>query len=64
MKFGVFRPTGSNGYIMSEALAPYMLTWELTGDITLEAERIGFDFVLSVMKSRGFGVRSRIGMAA
>ena len=29
MKFGVFLPNGSNGYIMSKALAPYMATWEL-----------------------------------
>ena len=64
MKFGVFLPNGSNGYVMSKALAPYMPTWELNRDIILEAERIGFDFVLSVIKSRGFGVRPGIGMAA
>jgi pyrimidine oxygenase len=32
-----------------------MPTWELNRDITLEAERLGFDFVLSMMKFRGFG---------
>ena len=55
MKFGVFLPNGSNGYIMSKAIPPYMPTWELNRDITLEAERLGFDFVLSMMKFRGFG---------
>ena len=44
MKFGVFLPNGSNGYIMSKAIPPYMPTWELNRDITLEAERLGFDF--------------------
>ena len=55
MRFGVFLPNGSNGYIMSKAIPPYMPTWELNRDITLEAERLGFDFVLSMMKFRGFG---------
>ena len=55
MKFGIFLPNGSNGYILSKAIAPYMPTWELNRDITLEAERLGFDFVLSMMKFRGFG---------
>ena len=55
MKLGVFLPNGSNGYIMSKAIPPYMPTWELNRDITLEAERLGFDFVLSMMKFRGFG---------
>ena len=55
MKFGIFLPNGSNGYILSKAIPPYMPTWELNRDITLEAERLGFDFVLSMMKFRGFG---------
>ena len=55
MKFGVFLPNGSNGYIMSTAIEPYLPTWELNKSITLEAERQGLDFVLSMMKFRGFG---------
>lgn len=55
MKFGVFLPNGSNGYIMSSAIPPYLPTWELNKEATLEAERQGLDFVLSMMKFRGFG---------
>jgi pyrimidine oxygenase len=55
MKFGVFLPNGSNGYIMSSAIPPYLPTWELNKAITIEAERQGLDFVLSMMKFRGFG---------
>ena len=55
MKFGVFLPNGSNGYIMSKAVPPYLPTWELNKETTLEAERQGLDFVLSMMKFRGFG---------
>lgn len=55
MKFGVFLPNGSNGYIMSTAIEPYLPTWELNKAITIEAERQGLDFVLSMMKFRGFG---------
>ncbi|WP_448586180.1 LLM class flavin-dependent oxidoreductase [Thermaurantiacus sp.] len=55
MKFGVFLPNGSNGYIPSTASPRYLPTWEHNLAITLEAERHGLDFVLSMMKYRGFG---------
>ena len=55
MKFGVFLPNGSNGYIISKAIPPYLPTWELNKAVTIEAERQGLDFVLSMMKFRGFG---------
>ncbi len=55
MKFGVFLPNGSNGYLMTTAIKPYLPTWELNKQITLEAEKQGLDFVLSMMKYRGFG---------
>ncbi len=55
MKFGVFLPNGSNGYLITKAIPPYLPTWELNRDVTLEAERQGLDFVLSMMKFRGFG---------
>jgi pyrimidine oxygenase len=55
MKFGVFLPNGSDGYIISKAIPPYLPTWELNKAVTLEAERQGLDFVLSMMKFRGFG---------
>jgi pyrimidine oxygenase len=55
MKFGVFLPNGSNGYIPSRAAPVYLPRWEHNLAITQEAERQGLDFVLSMMKYRGFG---------
>ncbi|MEM7571148.1 MAG: LLM class flavin-dependent oxidoreductase, partial [Pseudomonadota bacterium] len=55
MKFGVFLPNGSNGYIVSKAVEPYLPTFEHNLAITKEAEKQGLDFVLSMMKFRGFG---------
>ena len=55
MKFGVFLPNGSNGYIPSTTSPRYLPTWQHNLDITIEAERQGLDFVLSMMKFRGFG---------
>ena len=55
MKFGIFLPNGSNGYIVSKAVEPYLPTFEHNKAITVEAEKQGFDFVLSMMKFRGFG---------
>ncbi len=54
-QFGVFLPNGSNGYMMSRACEPYPPTFEHNRAITLEAERQGLDFVLPMMKFRGFG---------
>lgn len=58
MKFGVFLPNGSNGYIPSTTSPRYLPTWQHNLDISLEAERQGLDFVLSMMKYRGFGGES------
>ncbi|MFQ3666944.1 MAG: LLM class flavin-dependent oxidoreductase [Sphingomonadaceae bacterium] len=55
MKFGVFLPNGSNGYIPSAGAPVYLPTWEHNLAITREAERQELDFVLSMMKYRGFG---------
>jgi pyrimidine oxygenase len=55
MKFGVFLPNGSNGYIPSAGSPVYLPTFEHNRDISLEAEKQGLDFVLSMMKYRGFG---------
>jgi pyrimidine oxygenase len=55
MQFGIFLPNANNGYIVSEAAPQYMPTYELNKQITVEAERLGFDFVLSMVKYRGFG---------
>jgi len=55
MKFGVFLPNGSNGYILSAGSPVYTPTFEHNKAISVEAEKQGLDFVLSMMKFRGFG---------
>ena len=55
MKFGVFLPNGSNGYIPSAASPLYAPSYEHNLAIAREAEQQGLDFVLSMMKFRGFG---------
>jgi len=55
MKFGIFLPNGSNGYIPSKGSPVYLPTFEHNKEITLEAERQGLNFVLSMMKFKGFG---------
>ena len=55
MKFGVFLPNGSNGYVLSKALKPYLPTYEHQKQITIEAEKQGLSFALPMIKFRGFG---------
>ena len=55
MKFGVFLPNSSNGYIPSAGSPVYQPTYQHNLDISLAAEKHGLDFVLSMMKFRGFG---------
>ena len=38
MKFGVFLPNGSNGYVLSEAIKPYIPTYDHLSSISIEAE--------------------------
>lgn len=59
MKLGVFLPVGNNGWLISSTSPQYSPTWELNRDVTLLAERIGFDFALSMVKLRGFGGKTR-----
>ena len=55
MKVGVFIPIGNNGWLISENAPQYTPTFELNKQITLTAEHYGLDFVLSMIKLRGFG---------
>lgn len=59
MKIGVFLPIGNNGWLISTTSPQYMPSFELNRDITLQAERYGFEFALSMIKLRGFGGPSR-----
>lgn len=55
MEIGVFIPIGSNGWLISTTSPRYRPSFELNRDVTLSAERYGLDFVLSMIKLRGFG---------
>jgi pyrimidine oxygenase len=55
MKIGVFIPIGNNGWLISENSPQYHPTFALNKQVTLTAEKYGLDFVLSMIKLRGFG---------
>jgi pyrimidine oxygenase len=58
MEIGVFIPIGRNGWIVSTTSPQYNPSFELNRQTTLNAERYGFDFALSMIKLRGFGGQS------
>jgi len=55
VKFGVFLPNGSNGWVISEAVKPYAPTYEHQKAIVFEAEKQGLSFALPMIKFKGFG---------
>jgi pyrimidine oxygenase len=55
MDIGVFIPIGNNGWLISENSPQYKPSFELNKQIALSAERHGLDFLLSMIKLRGFG---------
>lgn len=55
MKFGMFLPTGNNGWIISENSPQYMPTYELNRSIVKRAEDLGFEYGLSMVTFRGYG---------
>lgn len=55
LELGVFMPVGNNGWIISKNSPQYMPTYDLNRRITLLAEEIGFDYIFSMCKWRGFG---------
>ncbi len=55
MKIGVFIPIGNNGWLISATSPQYMPTFALNKQVTQTAEKYGLDFVLSMIKLRGFG---------
>src|SRR3982075_1057129 len=58
MDIGVFIPIGNNGWLISTTSPQYMPTFALNREIVQKAERYGLDFVLSMIKLRGFGGKS------
>jgi pyrimidine oxygenase len=55
MDIGVFIPIGNNGWLLSETAPQYKPSFDLNKQIALKAEHYGFDFLLSMIKLRGFG---------
>jgi pyrimidine oxygenase len=55
VKIGVFIPIGNNGWLISENSPQYWPSFALNKHVTLTAEKYGLDFVLSMIKLRGFG---------
>ncbi len=54
MQLGIFLPTGSNGFMMSTTSPQFEPSFALNSTVTRLAERYGFEFVLSMIKFRGF----------
>lgn len=55
MQVGVFVPINNNGWLISEAAPQYMPSFDLNKAIAQRAEHYGLDFLLSMIKLRGFG---------
>ena len=55
MDVGVFIPINNNGWLISETAPQYMPSFDLNKAIALKAEEHGLDFLLSMIKLRGFG---------
>ena len=55
MDLGIFIPIGNNGWMMSENAPQYMPSFELNRTVAERAEAAGYDFLLSMVKLRGFG---------
>lgn len=55
IELGVFLPVTNNGWIISTTSPQFLPTFALNRDICVLAERIGFNYVFSMAKWRGFG---------
>ncbi|WP_158746142.1 pyrimidine utilization protein A [Acidisphaera sp. L21] len=55
MEVGVFIPIGNNGWLISSTSPQYKPSFDLNRQVVQTAERHGLDFVLSMIKLRGFG---------
>jgi pyrimidine oxygenase len=53
--FGVFLPMANGGWIVSKTTPPLDGSFALNKDVAILADRLGFDFILSMMKWRGYG---------
>ncbi len=55
MDIGVFLPIGNNGWLISKTSPQYQPSFALNRHVTERAEHFGLEFVLSMIKLRGFG---------
>lgn len=55
MEVGIFVPINNNGWLISANSPQYMPSFDLNKEIALKAESYGLDFLLSMIKLRGFG---------
>lgn len=55
MQVGVFIPINNNGWLISSNAPQYLPSFDLNKAIALRAEQHGLDFLLSMIKLRGFG---------
>jgi pyrimidine oxygenase len=55
MQVGVFIPINNNGWLISETAPQYKPSFDLNKEIAVRAEKYGLDFLLSMIKLRGFG---------
>src|SRR3954463_2082330 len=59
MEVGIFIPIGNNGWLISENSPQYMPSFDLNKAIAQKAESYGVDFLLSMIKLRGFGGKTQ-----
>ncbi|HEX3972797.1 MAG TPA: LLM class flavin-dependent oxidoreductase [Stellaceae bacterium] len=55
LELGVFLPIGNNGFLMSKTAPQYPPSFAMNKQIAILAENLGFDYVFSMSKWRGFG---------
>ena len=55
MQVGVFVPINNNGWLISENAPQYMPSFDMNKQVAQSAEKHGLDFLLSMIKLRGFG---------
>lgn len=55
LELGIFLPIGRNGFIISRTAPQYDPSFTMNKQIALRAEELGFDYVFSMSKWRGFG---------
>jgi pyrimidine oxygenase len=59
MDIGVFIPIANNGWLISTNSPQYSPSYEMNRQVVQRAEHYGLEFVLSMIKLRGFGGTSR-----